>query len=290
MIHILLLLALTGPVEFTDVSQGYLHFMYEPAEKGIFEHLNQVMPGQFDDIKQFMGIEYPDRIRIYICGTQACWDQVTRKGAPEWGVGLAYPSSNRIVLQSPRLANPTLPIDKVAAHELSHILLHQAANDAAIPRWFDEGIAMYMANQWSWNRTMTLLQAHIFNRVIPLRKLYGNFPRYGDPANLAYSQSMSVVRFMVSTYGEESIAELIQEMGRTQSFDEALMKTIGIDESQLELKWKDYLDRNYLPVMLIMDDRVLFMLMGVLFIVVLIVTWRRNREKMKELEAEDPDF
>lgn len=82
--------------------------------------------------------------RILACGTQECYRRIG--GGQERGVAVL----NRAVMLSPRGLNQV-----IAAHELSHVELHERLGPAAgkVPRWFDEGLAAVVSDDRRYLRT-----------------------------------------------------------------------------------------------------------------------------------------
>jgi hypothetical protein len=69
------------------------------------------------------------------CVTDACYERMG--GGGERGVAVL----NRAVMLSPRGIDPV-----IAAHELSHVELHALVGSASVPQWFDEGLAVLVAD------------------------------------------------------------------------------------------------------------------------------------------------
>jgi hypothetical protein len=69
------------------------------------------------------------------CVSDGCYERVG--GGGERGVAVL----NRAVMLSPRGIDPV-----IAAHELTHVELHARLDGAAVPQWFDEGLAVLVAD------------------------------------------------------------------------------------------------------------------------------------------------
>ncbi|WP_232665167.1 hypothetical protein [Pseudonocardia sp. TRM90224] len=68
------------------------------------------------------------------CRTDACYSRIG--GGGERGVAVL----NRAVMLSPRGLDPV-----IATHELTHVELHTRLGGAAVPQWFDEGLAVLVS-------------------------------------------------------------------------------------------------------------------------------------------------
>jgi hypothetical protein len=71
-----------------------------------------------------------------------------------------------------------------------------------------------------------------------LRSLAGNFSEESDRANLSYSESYSVVNFLIQTYGRDKITALLADLRNGSTADEALMAVYAFDTDGLEDAWR----------------------------------------------------
>lgn len=69
------------------------------------------------------------------CLSDACYARIG--GGGERGIAVL----NRAVMLSPRGIDPV-----IAAHELTHVELHARLGGAAVPQWFDEGLAVLVSD------------------------------------------------------------------------------------------------------------------------------------------------
>ncbi|MFB9203261.1 hypothetical protein ACFFV7_18820 [Nonomuraea spiralis] len=73
---------------------------------------------------------------LLVCLTESCYRRIG--GGRERGVAVL----NRSVMLSPRGLDPV-----IASHEMSHVELHaRLTSAAAVPQWFDEGLAVVVAD------------------------------------------------------------------------------------------------------------------------------------------------
>lgn len=56
---------------------------------------------------------------------------------------------------------------------------------------------------------------------------------------MAYSQSYSVVAYLLETYGQERLQELVLTLAAGEGYDEALEQVYGVNVDQLELAWRE---------------------------------------------------
>jgi hypothetical protein len=60
-----------------------------------------------------------------------------------------------------------------------------------------------------------------------------------DKAYLSYSQSYSITKFLVETYGQEKMTSLLLSLRDGLTIDEALMQTYSFDVEGLEGAWRE---------------------------------------------------
>jgi len=134
------------------------------------------------------------------------------------------------------------------SHEFTHLLLADAAGRAIqrVPTWLNEGLAEY-GNQHSSGEYARYLQYAIKNgKLKPLWHL-GTFSGSPGEILLGYGQGQSVVEYLVSTYGQNKMAELIQSIKSTFDIDAGLKLTYGFDQHGLDSEWRRSLGVDPLP-------------------------------------------
>ena len=126
-------------------------------------------------------------------------------------------------------------------HELTHLMVDEAleSRHARIPAWLNEGIAMYFEPH-GHQRESEVRLAFARGRLIPLRHM-GSVPGRPRDVRLFYSQSASIVRFMVDAFGEDRLAALFRSIGDGKSVEESLVSTYGLSTGQLDAAWRTHL-------------------------------------------------
>jgi hypothetical protein len=159
----------------------------------------------------------------------------------EWVGGIAFPSIDEAFIVVGSLNDDTLIRDM--PHELTHLVFHQLiANGIESPLWFDEGLAVYNQLYHEPEMTLRLKQALASHSLIPLSKLYFEFPADASQAYLAYAQSWNLVSYMYQTFGRNKMTALIKDMKNTNfDFSQDLTMALGEDADHLENQWHLYL-------------------------------------------------
>jgi MYXO-CTERM domain-containing protein len=157
--------------------------------------------------------------------------------------GMAWPDE-RVVL----VLGDDTTITGITSHELTHILVAEAAGRgySRLPVWLNEGLAEYGNVDQGESYTQALIHGIYTRRVKPLWYL-SDFG--GDPEDIviAYGHSRSVVRYMISRYGPEKIAELMRTLRTTLDIDDALEQVYGVDQHGLDTDWRLQIGLDPLP-------------------------------------------
>ncbi len=167
---------------------------------------------------------------------------------PSWTGGLAYSDFNIVIMG---VSGSDATWDKnTVIHELTHVLVGHFAFSCigTIPTWLNEGLAMYSEGELDGGMKSMLERAIRDNSLISLRSLNSSFSELPEKANLSYAQSQSVVKFLIETYGQEKITQLLAALRDATPIDNALREIYGFDTDGLEDEWRESLDAAPRPV------------------------------------------
>ena len=159
----------------------------------------------------------------------------------EWTGGAAFTRYGTVVIG---IAPDGLYWGKRAiAHELAHLVIHQMVLNpySGLPKWLDEGLAMYAEGVAAPGYTAYLNQAIVEDNLLSVRSLSSPFSAYAAEAILAYAQSYSLVEFLISSYGQGKMLELLNTFSQGSSYDAALDKAYGFDTDGLDTLWREHL-------------------------------------------------
>ncbi len=145
----------------------------------------------------------------------------------------------------PESPNERLDILETFRHELAHIGLSQAVNDQAVPRWFNEGFAIFASGESSIPRLQTLWTATLAGTLMPLERLERSFPEDAITASIAYAEAADVVRYLARKEDHHRFDGLIERLGQGNGFEAALSGAYGLDRFALEYEWREDVARRY---------------------------------------------
>jgi len=124
------------------------------------------------------------------------------------------------------------------AHELSHAVVHQATDNpfTELPRWLDEGLAMYAEGELPRDNANALSKAIQSGNLLTLRSMT-SYPGDSRLVDLFYGQAYSLVAYMIETYGPDAMKSLLALIGEGVAPEEALMQAYGLTLDDLEREW-----------------------------------------------------
>jgi hypothetical protein len=187
-------------------------------------------------------LEKPARLYIYA-------DSGDLQGAmiypQEWTGGVAFTRYSTMAIGiSP--VNIDWGKDAIA-HELTHLVIHQITlnpyND--LPTWLDEGLAVRSEGLLNPTYSSYLSEAIAGGGLISVQSLCSPFSAYSGEALLSYAQSYSLVEFLITSYGQDKMFELLTVFKEGSGYDDALEEVYGFDMDGLDSLWRDYVTDKY---------------------------------------------
>ena len=292
------LLLLTAAVSWseehtwTGLAERSEHFIlyYRPENEQARTNLLAAAERDYDRITDLIGFRTDETIHLYLARDRREFQQLTSGAVPEWGIGVAVPDRNRIVLIAAGADRNNQSLRQILTHELSHIVLHRALKGMRPPRWLDEGLAMYLSHEWKLGRSVLVARALLFGSLIPLEEI-DRVNTFAHPqADLAYTESFLAVSFIVQRFGEDAVQELIGELARSGDLDLAMGISLGMTYREFLRQWNNEIVRRFNWVSIISDPLVLWGFMLALFITVFLLKWRHSRRTMRRWEMEEEGF
>jgi hypothetical protein len=193
------------------------------------------------------GLVMDGAIDIYVYPNYADMQNATLY-EPSWTGGQAYSDFNIIIMGLSDFSDEWN--QNTIIHELTHVLVGAFTFSCigTLPGWVEEGLAMFSEGRLDATMRSMLDLAIRNDTLISLRSLNGGFSELPDKANLSYSQSYSVVKFMIDTYGQEKMTRLLVALRDAKPIDVALLEVYGFDTDGLEDAWRASVGASPRPV------------------------------------------
>ncbi|HMR05939.1 MAG TPA: peptidase MA family metallohydrolase [Polyangiaceae bacterium] len=236
------------PASFNTHDAGWIRFSYLPAVRERVQPLIDEADSVKRQLTERLGVEVLSDVTVYVARTPGEMASLAPEGAPfpKYAAGVAY-SNLRFVLLTihPVHPNSRHELSEVFRHELAHVALHEAVKGRHVPRWFNEGFAVFASGESSFPRMQTLWTATLSNDLLPLKRMERSFPEDAQTASVAYAEAADVVRFLVRKQDKERFTAMIDRIQGGQGFEPAMRDSYGVDLAGLEYEWREDVARRY---------------------------------------------
>ncbi len=237
-----------SPPGFNTFDGGWLTFVYHPSSRERVQPLIASADRVRAELSARLGFPVLTGVRVEIARTPGEMATFAPSGAPypEYAAGVAYPDLSLVLLSLlPVHAATEQDLSEVFRHELSHVALADALNGRPVPRWFNEGFAVFASGETSFVRMKTLSMATVGGSLIALHDIERSFPSDETQALVAYAEAVDVVRFLVRREDAHRFRALIAELRNGNAFEQSVLDAYGVDLATLELEWRDDVSRRY---------------------------------------------
>jgi len=251
--------------------------------EGALQHLGEVAPDILARVSNALGLSPRASYRIALVPAGAYDDPdiaALDRRAPQWAAGYMDPIARIGGIRLAQAARyPYGTPEAVLAHESAHLLIHDAPN-LALPHWYEEGVATWVARDWQLQDQL-MMSGRVLTSDLPrLDQLEPLFQAAPDQVETAYAASFSFVSWAAHRYGDGSVRDVLRE-ARTRSFERAWRAATGERFDHAESQWRrDALIRyRWIPGVTAFST---------LWLVILALSawvWSRRRARARALEA-----
>ncbi|MFC1568966.1 peptidase MA family metallohydrolase [bacterium] len=230
------------------------------------------------DIENKLGLFEMIAVHVMILPTEYDFQKWTGGQIPDWGIAAADAQNSIIFLKSSRFERPDINMKIIVIHELCHVILGHVAEHRPLPRWFDEGFALYNSGELRWESNILLARSLVSNQIIPLDAINDVLNFNMQKAALAYRESLAAIEYLIEQYGIEVLARLVLAITDGQSMEKAILSVTGVSIITFEKQWIEYLRQKYLWYA-ILDTRII---LSLLFVGLFLLTWIRKKYQSRQ--------
>jgi hypothetical protein len=250
----------------------------------------------YEEISFDLRLSHLDSFHVYIMPTRKSFRETLTGRLPSWTGAFANPSVNTMVIRSPRW-NPDDSFETTLIHEFFHLLIHQYLGVHKLPRWMDEGLAIFYSHEERWKTATALAKAIATGSIIPLSEIDYVLEYHQAKADLAYQQSFSAVDYLLRTYDSDALRQIVKGLKEGQSLDDCFFLATGSSYADFEMEWQNYARKTLKWMWLYELDDYLWIVILILLISAFILRklhnkriedqWRRESNAAKQNEEED---
>lgn len=220
-----------------SVTSGFIHLHWYSGDQTFAQDLLAAAGTGLARLQNDAGLEPEEPIHLYIyANTDDMRDAILYE--PSWTGGMAYPEHDIVIIGiSPReleWGRSTI------AHELTHVLVGHLTFSCLgdVPTWLNEGLAVYSEGDLEPSSQAQLDQAIREDQLLSVRSLSAGFSEVPSRAYLSYSQSYSIVKYLIETYGQDKMNDLLASLRDGTTIDNALSNIYGFNVEGLEDAWR----------------------------------------------------
>ncbi len=217
---------------------GDINLHWYRGDQDFGEELHTAAVDALERLALEVGIHPNQPIDLYIyANSQDMQDAILYE--PSWTGGVAYAENSIVIIGISQ--NDMEWGKRTEAHELTHVLVGHLTFSCLgfLPNWLSEGLAMYGEGGLESIDQARLDDAIEYDTLMSVRSLSGGFSEEYDRASLAYAESYSIVNFLIATYGQEKMSQLLAALRTGVTGDAALQTVYGFDVDGLEDAWRE---------------------------------------------------
>lgn len=249
----------------------------------------QALRTAFDEISFDLKTKPLQPITVFICASKRIFEEFTLGKLPKWTGGFANINENSMIIKSPSWDRSQKDFTGTLVHELTHLLLHAAVSYRPVPRWIDEGLAIFYSREREWASASQISKALLTKSIIPLSDIDRVLTFHQEKAKLAYQESYTAVQYLLATYDIEAIHTIIEGIRGGWSIDNIFRQATGSSFPEFEAEWRKHIEKEYRWYFIVDFDSYLWFAIIGLFILGFVVIRLRNRRVLKQWQEEEEE-
>lgn len=271
--------------EFEQFTQPPFVIFYAAQDVQYVRQAAEILAEAYEEIIYDLHIAKADSFYVYIMPTRKSFQEAMRGRLPSWTGAFAHPAYHRMVVKSPRW-HQSDNFRTVLVHELFHLIIHNYLGSRDLPRWLDEGLAIFYSGEEHWKTARALSKAIATNSIIPLADIESVLSYHQAKADLAYQQCYSAVSYLLSTYDIEAVRHIIVGLKKGESLQQCFLPATGSTLSDFELEWQQHVRQTHRWFWFYEIDEYIWILIFVLVIMAFVVRKIRNNKIEKQWQQE----
>lgn len=258
---------------------------FSKADTTIARQCQTILDTIFPEMLYDFQVKWSGEVRVLIAPDRDAFVQISKGQLPDWTHAFAVPRDRLIVLKSPRWDRSREPFKTTLVHELMHLLLFEVVGNRSLPRWLDEGLALFYSRDSRWDTFTALSKAVMTGSLIPLQQIDDVLNYRRSKAELAYQQSYSAVKYLLTTYDIEALRILLNGIRKGQSWDQSFILATGSTVVQFEREWQQYAEQTHKWLWLSELETYIWIFILILAFLAVPLVRLRNRRRVAEWDT-----
>jgi hypothetical protein len=223
--------------DWQTISSGLINLHWYNGEQAFAQDLLDAAVTGLTRLQEDAGLQPDKPVQLYIYANTSDMQQAILY-EPSWTGGMAFPEHDIVLIG---IAPSDMAWGRsTIAHELTHVLVGHLTFSCLgdVPTWLNEGLAVYAEGELDPASAAQLNQAINNDQLLTVRSLSGGFSEVPSRAYLSYSQSYSLVNFLIENYGQVKMDSLLLALRDGTTIDDALQEVYSFDVEGLEDAWR----------------------------------------------------
>ncbi len=276
--------AVSVSAEWTLEDRGWIKLYYHRSDAANVKNIIEAVLSGRETLKSTLGLDFQGEFYIFLASKSAEFGELTGWRLPEWTQGVAVPQQRRVVLKSPKFSGTGFDLSKAAVHEFVHIVIAEEVGD--VPLWFNEGLAVFLSGEGYFDQK-TLDQAALGRKILAFEEMESVLRFDPLKAQLAYSQSLSAVQYLVVEFGPDVLRRIFNGLKSGEKFDRSFFQATGLWPDEFETEWGGKVQSDYRFAFLKDLTHYLSFVFGPLAVIGGFFLWYRKRRIVKRWEREE---
>ena len=193
--------------------------LLELKKRPIPSVLLEVKEKAIQDYNEFFGITLQREFKIYMIHYREEMDIIQETKTEDWVVGHTRDYGTKIFIFDPEYYEKETGkkqkyFKKLLKHEIVHVYIREIVNGKC-PRWLNEGLAYYLANQQISDK--------------PLEEIVNCIDSHETFVVEHYRPSGRLVTMLIEKYGKEKIINLLKSSKNPKEFFSAFQNIYGFE-------------------------------------------------------------
>ncbi|MFH1678114.1 MAG: peptidase MA family metallohydrolase [Candidatus Omnitrophota bacterium] len=226
----------------TEKSQHFVVY-YQEAPVGFIDNLISKAENYYNSIMEELGFRrfdfwsWENRAKIYLYPNAEQFHSQTQR---ESWAGAVVSVNNRTI-QS--FVGQKDFFDSILPHEMAHIIFREFVGQRiALPLWIDEGVASSQEKSYLAARLQNAKNLVLQNDYIKFYKFFEVYKLDDVSPQLFYSQSASMIIFLMRNYGKERFLDFSRKIRDGIAWKKALFDIYHFkDTDEMEEAWKSFM-------------------------------------------------
>jgi len=264
-------------------------YYYAGRDEALLGRLDNALQDRLREMEGLLEARLLGTLRVELPLTRGEFNRLTQGRAPHWSGGMAFPQQMQVVLKTPAFIDGEAPMDAMAAHEVAHILLHQATKGHQLPRWFEEGLCQVLAGETRLHSLSRLGRAAAADRLMGLPRVDNVLSFSSSDADLAYAEARAAVITFIDHFDWTTVRTVIASIAAGQEFADAFKAATGFEYDYWQADWLENAQKKYKNIVLLDIENYIWIGIALLSLTAIGAVFIRNRRQLKKWMKEEEE-